>query len=88
LITGGGSGIGRATAIGFAKRGGSVTVVDINGDNSNKVAGEITASGGQAIAIVADVTRPEDIDMMVTRTTSAFGRLDFMHNNAFGLPAA
>jgi meso-butanediol dehydrogenase/(S,S)-butanediol dehydrogenase/diacetyl reductase len=88
LVTGAGSGIGRATAIGFAQRGGAVAVVDINGDNANNVAAEITRVGGQAVAIVADVTRPADIDRMIERTTSAFGRLDFLHNNAFGMPAA
>ncbi len=88
LVTGAGSGIGRATAIGFAVRGGAVAVVDINGENANAVAAEIAAAGGQALAIVADVTRPADLDMMISQTTSAFGRLDFLHNNAFGLPAA
>jgi len=88
LVTGAASGIGRATAIGFAQRGGAVTVADINGENANKVAAEITAAGGKALAIVADVTKPADIDMMVARTTSAFGRLDFLHNNAFGMPVA
>jgi meso-butanediol dehydrogenase/(S,S)-butanediol dehydrogenase/diacetyl reductase len=88
LITGAGSGIGRATAIGFAQRGGAIAVADINGENANKVAAEITAAGGRAIAIVADVTQPAAIDMMIERTTSAFGRLDVLHNNAFGMPAA
>jgi meso-butanediol dehydrogenase/(S,S)-butanediol dehydrogenase/diacetyl reductase len=88
LVTGAGSGIGRATAIGFAQRGGAVAVVDINGDNANRVAAEITAAGGKALAIVADVTQAADIDMMVTRTVGALGRLDFMHNNAFGMPPA
>lgn len=88
LITGAGSGIGRATAIGFAARGGAIAVADINAENANKVAAEITTAGGKALAIVADVTRPADIEMMVTETTSTFGRLDFLHNNAFGMPAA
>jgi meso-butanediol dehydrogenase/(S,S)-butanediol dehydrogenase/diacetyl reductase len=88
LVTGAGSGIGRATAIGFAQRGGAVAVADINSESANKVVAEITAAGGKAVAIVADVTRPADIDTMVSRTTSAFGRLDFLHNNAFGMPAA
>jgi meso-butanediol dehydrogenase/(S,S)-butanediol dehydrogenase/diacetyl reductase len=86
LVTGAGSGIGRATAIGFAQRGGAIAVVDINGDNANKVAKEITQAGGKAIAIVADVTKASDLDMMFAKTTSAFGRLDFLHNNAFGMP--
>lgn len=88
LITGAGSGIGRATAIGFAQRGGAVTVADINGENANKVVAEITATGGRALAVVADVTQPADLDRMIERTTSTFGRLDVLHNNAFGMPAA
>jgi meso-butanediol dehydrogenase/(S,S)-butanediol dehydrogenase/diacetyl reductase len=88
LVTGAGSGIGRATALGFAQRGGAVAIVDVNAESANSVAAEITAAGGRAIPIVADVTRPADIEMMVSRTTTAFGRLDFLHNNAFGLPAA
>ena len=88
LITGGGSGIGRATAIGFAARGGAIAVADINGENANKVVAEITAAGGKALSIVADVTKPADLDMMISRTTSTFARLDFLHNNAFGLPVA
>jgi meso-butanediol dehydrogenase/(S,S)-butanediol dehydrogenase/diacetyl reductase len=84
LVTGAGSGIGRATAIGFAQRGGMIAVADVNGANANKVVEEITTAGGKAIAIVADVTREADIDMMISRTTREFGRLDFLHNNAFG----
>jgi len=87
LVTGAGSGIGRATAIGFAQRGGSIAVADINGDNANKVAEEIKKAGGKAIAIVADVTKASDLDMMFEKTTSMFGRLDFLHNNAFGMPS-
>ncbi|HYL58406.1 MAG TPA: SDR family oxidoreductase [Candidatus Acidoferrales bacterium] len=88
LVTGAGSGIGRATALGFAKLGGAIAIADINGENAKKVAAEVTAAGGKAIAIVADVTRAADIDMMIAKTTSAFGRLDFLHNNAFGMPVA
>src|SRR5438128_12655689 len=88
LVTGAGSGIGRATAIGFAQRGGTVAVADINGESANKVVAEITAAGGQAVAIVADVTRPADIATMVSRTPSAFGRRGFLHDNEFRLPAA
>ena len=88
LITGAGSGIGRATAVGFAERGGSVAVVDLNGNNAENVANQIKGNGGKAIAIVADVTRSTDIDTMFSRTLDAFGGLDFVHNNAFGFPAA
>jgi meso-butanediol dehydrogenase/(S,S)-butanediol dehydrogenase/diacetyl reductase len=87
LITGAGSGIGRATAIGFAQRGGKVVITDVNGDSVNSVAAEIAASGGSAIAMVADVTKPADIDAMVARAVKEFGQLDVLHNNAFGVPA-
>src|SRR5262249_16604146 len=83
---GAGSGIGRATALGFAQRGGAVAVIDINGANAEKVTQEIKAAGDKAVSIVADVTRPADIDMMFARTLETFGRLDFIHNNAFGFP--
>src|SRR6185312_115559 len=86
LVTGGGSGIGRATALGFAARGGAIAIADLNGDNAKKVEAEIKAAGGKALAITADVTKPADIDMMIDKTTSTFGRLDFLHNNAFGMP--
>jgi meso-butanediol dehydrogenase/(S,S)-butanediol dehydrogenase/diacetyl reductase len=88
LVTGGGSGIGRATAIGFAACGGAIAIVDINGENAKKVESEIKTAGGKALAIVADVTSAADIDIMITKTTSTFGRLDFLHNNAFGMPPA
>jgi meso-butanediol dehydrogenase/(S,S)-butanediol dehydrogenase/diacetyl reductase len=88
LITGAGSGIGRATAIGYARLGGAVAVADINEESAKKVVAEIASAGGKAIAIVADVTRAADIDAMVKKTIAAFERIDLLHNNAFGLPAA
>ena len=86
LVTGAASGIGRATALGFAQRGGSVVVADINPEGAEQVAAEIGASGGKALALVADVTTQADIDAMISRTVGEFGRLDFLHNNAFGMP--
>lgn len=88
LVTGAGSGIGRATALEFAKRGAAVAVVDINGEAAEAVAREIAESKGRAVAIAADVTRSADIDMMISRAEREFGRVDFLHNNAFGLPPA
>jgi meso-butanediol dehydrogenase/(S,S)-butanediol dehydrogenase/diacetyl reductase len=87
LVTGAGSGIGRATAIGFAQRGGQVAVADVNGENARAVAAEIGAGGGSAFAIVADMAKPADIDAMIAGTLERFGRLDVLHNNAFGVPA-
>jgi NAD(P)-dependent dehydrogenase (short-subunit alcohol dehydrogenase family) len=84
LVTGGASGIGRATAVGFARRGGYVAVVDIDRDAAEDVVGEITKDGGRALAITADLTKTADIDAMVARTLEEFGRLDVLHNNAYG----
>ncbi len=86
LVTGAASGIGRATAIGFAQRGGAVVVADINQEQTDRVVAEITAAGGRALALIADVTKQADIDAMISQTVDEFGRLDFLHNNAFGLP--
>jgi meso-butanediol dehydrogenase/(S,S)-butanediol dehydrogenase/diacetyl reductase len=88
LVTGGGSGIGRAVAIGFARLGGKVAVADINRDSAATVAATIHAAGGAAIAIAADMTRPPEIETMIAQTLDAFGRLDMLHNNAFGVPAS
>ena len=87
LITGAGSGIGRATAVGFAQRGGNVVVADVNGDSASEVVAEITASGGSATSMVVDMANAADVDAMVSNTVEQFGRLDVLHNNAFGVPA-
>lgn len=88
LVTGAGSGIGRATAVGFAQRGGAVAVADIDAASAERVAAEIGTTGGKAIAITADMAKPADIEAMVTRTLDGFGRLDVLHNNAFGVPSS
>src|SRR5262249_51174160 len=88
IVTGGGSGIGRATALGFAARGGSIVIADINQEKAAAVAREVTGSGGKALALVIDVTRPADLDRMIAETKARFGRIDMLHNNAFGMPAA
>jgi len=82
LITGGGSGIGRATALLFASEGARLAVVDRAEDNARVVAAEITQGGGEAIAIVADVSKAADTERMVAETVGRFGRLDILYNNA------
>jgi meso-butanediol dehydrogenase/(S,S)-butanediol dehydrogenase/diacetyl reductase len=86
LITGAGSGIGRATALGFAQRGGGVAVSDVNGEAASAVAAEITRAGGRALAITTDLTKPAEIAAMIAQALDTFGRLDVLHNNAFGVP--
>ena len=87
VVTGAGSGIGRATAIGFAQRGGTVVAADVGADNLAAVVDEIGAAGGKANAIIADMAKPDDIDAMIARTTESHGRIDILHNNAFGVPS-
>jgi len=86
VVTGAGSGIGRATAIGLAGRGGRLVVADVNADAAASVVAEITAAGGTAIAVTADMTDPRQIDAMLDRAVETYGRLDVLHNNAFGVP--
>jgi meso-butanediol dehydrogenase/(S,S)-butanediol dehydrogenase/diacetyl reductase len=88
LITGAGSGIGRATALGFAQRGGAVAVADVNQETATSVVAEITRAGGSAAAIVADLTNVAAIESMIADTLSAYGRIDVLHNNAFGVPSS
>ncbi|WP_096701498.1 SDR family oxidoreductase [Magnetospirillum sp. 15-1] len=80
IVTGGGSGIGAATARIFARDGASVTVADIA--NQDEVAKEITKVGGKAIAVRCDVSSSDSVQKMIEATISAFGRLDVMVSNA------
>lgn len=86
LVTGAASGIGRATAIGFAARGGTVAVCDLEQAAADRVVAEIAEAGGKAMAIAADMAKPADVDRMIDHALDAFGRLDVLHNNAFGVP--
>ncbi|MGI9602537.1 MAG: glucose 1-dehydrogenase [Acidimicrobiales bacterium] len=82
LITGGGSGIGAATARRFTEEGAQVAVVDVNGPAAEVVAAEIRDAGGEAIAVAADVAAPAEAEAMVATTEEAFGKLDVVFNNA------
>jgi len=82
LITGGGSGIGRATALAFAAEGANVAVADRAEANARTAAEEITRRGGEAAAIRADVAKAADAERMVRDTVGRFGRLDILYNNA------
>lgn len=82
LITGGGSGIGRATSLMFASEGAKVAVVDRAGESARAVFAEITNAGGKAVAVVADVSSAADAERMVAETMGRFGRLDILYNNA------
>jgi NAD(P)-dependent dehydrogenase (short-subunit alcohol dehydrogenase family) len=82
LITGAASGIGRATALLFAREGAAVAVVDINRADGEAVAQAIAAQGGRAAFILADVTRAGDCRAAVARCVDTFGGLHILFNNA------
>lgn len=82
IVTGGGNGIGRATARLFAAEGASVVVLDLDGSAAQGVADEITTAGGQAIAIEGDVSNETDARQAVDQTIDQLGTLDILFNNA------
>lgn len=82
LITGGANGMGRATALRFAREGARVVVVDIESDNAELVAQEIRAAGGQALALAVDVSARASVDAMLQRTVQEYGRVDILCNIA------
>lgn len=82
LITGGGRGIGRATALLFAKEGARVAVADIAEDGIKETVAMINAAGGQAMSTIADMTKADQVANMVAAVVKAYGRLDCAFNNA------
>ncbi len=84
-ITGAGSGMGRATAELFARRGARVVVVDLDAGAARETVDRIESAGGEAIAVEADVSDAGDVEEFVDRTVEAYGSIDVLHNNA-GIP--
>ncbi len=82
LITGAGSGIGAATARRLARSGAAVALVGRTREPLERLAAEITAQGGRALALVADVAQPDQVATAVEQTVAAFGRLDSLVANA------
>jgi NAD(P)-dependent dehydrogenase (short-subunit alcohol dehydrogenase family) len=82
LITGGALGIGRATALLFARKGAAVAVVDVNESEGQAVVETIIDKGGQAIFLRGDVTRAADCQLAVRQTVEQLGKLDILFNNA------
>lgn len=82
IVTGGASGIGRATAELFAQEGAAVAIVDINAEQGKSTVAEIEASGGKAIFIMANVALAEDCRRAVEHTVATFGGLHILFNNA------
>ena len=82
IITGGGRGIGHATATKFAREGAIVVVCDLDQASIDATVGAVREAGGTAVGFVVDVTRRSTVDAMVAAVTATFGRIDVLVNNA------
>src|ERR1700720_3920357 len=82
LITGAGNGIGRATAVAFAKSGAKVVVVDLDRAGGEATAGIIRQQGGEAHVVTADVTKSAEVQGYVKAALDAYGKMDCFFNNA------
>src|SRR5258707_10308634 len=74
LITGGGGGIGRATALAFAREGARVAVADVSAEAARETVAQVNAAGGQAISLSGDATRDADVRTMIEGVLGAYGR--------------
>ena len=82
LVTGGASGIGRATALTFAKEGAKLVIADMNEDGGHQTVHMITENGGEATFVRGDVSSATEVAAMITKAVETYGRLDCAHNNA------
>jgi NAD(P)-dependent dehydrogenase (short-subunit alcohol dehydrogenase family) len=82
MVTGAGSGIGRATAVAFSSQGAVVIVADVNEESAEETVRQIHTSGGEALFVQADVSKAKDVERLANTTLQAYGRLDCAFNNA------
>jgi len=82
LVTGGASGIGRATAMAFAREGAKVVLADLVVDGGEEVVRLINEAGGEAILVRCDVSKRAEVDAMINKAVETYGRLDYAFNNA------
>src|SRR5512145_212337 len=82
LVTGAGSGIGKAIALIYAREGAKVMASDINEETARQVAAQIEDSGGEASSIRTDTTSEDDVKTAIAATAKALGRVDILVNNA------
>lgn len=81
IVTGGASNIGKAISLAYGEEGSRVVIADIDDVQAQKVAGQIKSSGGTALAIKTDVTRPDSVASMVKETLNAYETIDILVNN-------
>jgi NAD(P)-dependent dehydrogenase (short-subunit alcohol dehydrogenase family) len=82
LVTGGGSGIGKAAALEFAKKGAKIALADINVEGGEQTAHQLVEAGGEAIFIKADISKSEEVRSLIKKVVSVYGSLDCAVNNA------
>src|ERR671935_1203604 len=82
LVTGGASGIERATALTFAREGAKLVIADMNVDGGQQTVHMITENGGEAIFVRTDVSKAVEVQALISQAVAIYGRLDCAHNNA------
>lgn len=82
LVTGSGAGIGKSIALSLAKEGANIIVNDINAESADAVVDEIMKIGRQGLAVTADISSEDEVQSMVEKSIEAFGRIDYLINNA------
>src|ERR687887_1398771 len=82
LVTGGASGIGRATALTFAREGAKLVIADMNAEGGQQTVHMITEQGGEAIFVRTDVSKAVEVQALISTAVETYGRLDCAHNNA------
>src|SRR5262245_46283483 len=82
LVTGSASGIGRATALTFAREGAKLVIADMNPEGGQQTVHMIRENGGEAIFVQVDVSQVAAVEAMISTTVETYGRLDCAHNNA------
>ncbi|MBA7671217.1 2,5-dichloro-2,5-cyclohexadiene-1,4-diol dehydrogenase [subsurface metagenome] len=81
LVTGAGSGLGRASALAFAREGAKVVVADIDAKSGQQTVQMINKAGGEALFVKVDVAKAAEVETLVSKATETYGRLDCAHNN-------
>lgn len=87
VITGGGNGIGAASAALFAREGAKVTILEIDREAGQRSAAAVEAAGGKCLFLETDITRPEAVEAAIARSAAHFGGLEVLYNNAGGATA-